>query len=251
MLALPAPEEDSAERLRTTVEAHEDGSGLEVPVKFKGPEARLHVYDLLKDKATTDRLLSLGLGFFHASVEVYGAEWSFGRHNEEERRHFTGIFSVLPMSYADSWAHREAIPLGSLRHTPEEVWNLLKEMAPRWRGDDYKQLKRNCLHFCTEFCDALGLKPMPSWVSRLASIGDVVLSPLVAVFDFVALANETEEAEKEAKSRSTPALCQDLTVEKDFVEREGETLSLMRATSQSWLLVLEKEQQRAVRDFFS
>ena len=78
----------SAPRLRSTVTSEPTPTSSE---RFAGPEAWLHVYDLKGTKEANNKLQPLGLGLFHAGLELYGIEllgllilggtcfrWSFG-----------------------------------------------------------------------------------------------------------------------------------------------------------------------------
>lgn len=152
-------------------------------VNFQGPEAWLHVYDLNGTEGTNNTLHPLGLGLFHAGLEVYGVEWSFGgAFVPPGHLPVTGIHSMPPRSCPGA-TYRESISLGAVPHSAEEVWQILLELAVQWLATAYHPLKRNCLNFCSEFATALELQDVPSWVGRLALAADIILSPVLGLLE--------------------------------------------------------------------
>lgn len=109
-------------------------------------------------------------GIFHAGVELLGREWSFG---------FvacgTGVHTSLPRNHPHHH-FRETIRLGPTRLSHEEVLTLMSAMSLEYPGNSYHLLKRNCCHFASDACMRLGVGELPSWIQRLARIGDSVLS---------------------------------------------------------------------------
>lgn len=133
-------------------------------------EVTVHVYDVshsTKVEHANDILYRLGTGIFHAAVEVYGLEWSYGKSKG------SGVFSCQPRS-CKAHHFRESVPMGKTRCTPEEVQNILREMRKEWRGPDYELLKRNCTHFSDDFCRRLGLRRLPRWILNLSAAGVTV-----------------------------------------------------------------------------
>ena len=78
---------------------------------------------------------------------VFGREWSFG-HRESRR---SGVYKHAPREN-EVHSYRESILMGETDLTQHEVEVLVQRMSPRWRGDGYSMLSRNCCHFCDELC---------------------------------------------------------------------------------------------------
>lgn len=132
----------------------------------------LNIYDLSEEWLASNDLfhevLELG-GAFHAGVEVYGREWSFGTF---------GVASNHPRSH-DVHVYRQSLVIGYTKYSPDEVNNILEdEMAPRWAGKSYDLLSRNCCTFSRAFCRRLTGNGIPGWVDRLPRLLNNVTKPL-------------------------------------------------------------------------
>lgn len=139
--------------------------------------AMLHVYDLKGTTGVNDTTLGFGMGLFHAGVEVCGVEWSFGYIDAAGP--VSGVYPWVPRK-CPIGAYRESLPLGKIRaHSARDVWRLVGRMAGEWLGTDYQPLKRNCLDFCNEFCRHLHVQELPVWIGRLATVADVLFTPLL------------------------------------------------------------------------
>jgi hypothetical protein len=152
----------------------------------------LHVYDVFSDEtvqAVNTVLQRVGTGAFHAGVEVYGQEWSYGY-----TPNCTGIVVCTPKANP-AHRYRETIVMGSTSLSQIEVTNLLNVMCTEWIGMDYDLLLRNCCHFCDAFCGKLGVGSLPPWVTNLAGAGarfvDGVSSAASKLNGFVDAAAET------------------------------------------------------------
>lgn len=132
-----------------------------VPVK-------LHIYNV-GCSATVKTLNSVlrlgGSGIYHAAVEIYGLEWSYGYAQEG-----SGVFWCEP-THCEMHQYRECKDLGTVRMSKGRVDDLLDTLAQEWSGADYDLLRRNCCHFCAEFARRLGCSPVPSWVLHAAGTG--------------------------------------------------------------------------------
>lgn len=140
-----------------------------------GTEVTLHIYDVSHSEKVVkvnDILEKLGTGAFHAAVEVYGLEWSYGK------AFGCGIFHNLPKT-CKAHHYRESHPMGrtSLRET--EVHDLLQDMHKDWPGASYDLLSHNCTHFSNALCERLGVGSIPSWVMNLGAAGAAVERGLV------------------------------------------------------------------------
>mmetsp|Transcript_66103 Transcript_66103/g.123305 ORF Transcript_66103/g.123305 Transcript_66103/m.123305 type:complete len:345 (+) Transcript_66103:44-1078(+) len=132
----------------------------------------LHIYDLTRDasaRKVNSVLTAMGAGAYHAGVEVFGVEWSFGCEVGDVGE--SGIFSVQPRGATDHH-YRGHLPLGMTTKSHNEVMRILDAMGPRWQSSAYDLLRHNCCHFCDEFCDELGVDGLPFWVSlNIAGLG--------------------------------------------------------------------------------
>ncbi|SBS82690.1 PPPDE peptidase, putative [Plasmodium ovale curtisi] len=123
---------------------------------------------------------------FHAGVEVYGYEYSFGYIVDGE----TGV-TKTSARYHPYHVYRESIPMmeklasqkqaRDITHitctvkvyqcktplTKEEVDMLVEVMKLQWIGDTYDILSRNCLNYADYFCNLLDVGSIPDWVMSL------------------------------------------------------------------------------------
>jgi len=151
---------------------------LEEPPEFlqgvtvtEDPAVRLHIYDVTTKRAvqrTNKVFRKLGTGAFHAAVEVFGAEYSFGGCQTG-----TGVFCCPPMS-CEGHHYRETLDMGSTAKTMNETADIIFELSERWLGVEYDLLRHNCTHFCRELLERLEVEPMPRWVLNLAGAGATV-----------------------------------------------------------------------------
>merc|ERR1712136_501852 len=107
---------------------------------------------------------AMGVGAFHAAVEVYGQEWSFGYRPDGG----SGIFCSRPRQ-CDLHIYRESVVMGSTLLSELKVHEIMKRMAKEWPGGNYDVLQRNCCHFSEEFCAKLGVGPLPPWANNFAA----------------------------------------------------------------------------------
>mmetsp|Transcript_17152 Transcript_17152/g.30080 ORF Transcript_17152/g.30080 Transcript_17152/m.30080 type:complete len:456 (+) Transcript_17152:106-1473(+) len=145
----------------------------------KPPSVRLHIYDVTGNEAVSflNRVFRvLGTGAFHAGVEIYGTEWSFGCANDGG----TGVFSCLPMKCSEH-TYREAIDMGDTLLHEQEVMMLMTTLSTEWQGEAYDMLHNNCCHFSDTLCRRLGVGRVPTWVTNLACAGAAVDDGLRAV----------------------------------------------------------------------
>lgn len=134
-----------------------------------GAEVVLNLYDyngdaMVHDFNTWGRYV--GLGAFHAAVEVYGLEWSYGFTEGPD-----AIYSCMPKSNS-SHQYRESIPLGVTFFSMHQVERLLHQMGKEWPGQSYNLLWRNCCHFADDLSQRLGVGAIPQWVTPTLGIAD-------------------------------------------------------------------------------
>mmetsp|Transcript_38546 Transcript_38546/g.81792 ORF Transcript_38546/g.81792 Transcript_38546/m.81792 type:complete len:418 (-) Transcript_38546:69-1322(-) len=158
-------------------------------------QAFLHIYDLKGVAGLNDTTISMGLGVFHVGIEVYGVEWSYGYFDSPNL--VSGVYPFHPKK-CPIGTYRESQSLGPIRaHSAADVWRLLEALATEWLGHEYHPLKYNCLDFCRELSRLLHLQEMPTWVGRLATVADALLTPLLDSFQVRLVPHvETEEAER-------------------------------------------------------
>jgi len=133
----------------------------------------LHVYDVSSHpaiKKVNGVLGRAGTGAYHAGVEAYGKEWSFG----STEMGGTGVGYCTPGQNECFDSYVKAIPLGHTSLSPCEVQVLMKRLADDWQEEDYDLLRCNCCHFSAELCRQLGVDDVPNWVLNLASAGAVL-----------------------------------------------------------------------------
>uniref|UniRef100_A0A7S1A0J0 PPPDE domain-containing protein n=1 Tax=Noctiluca scintillans TaxID=2966 RepID=A0A7S1A0J0_NOCSC len=138
----------------------------------------LHVYHVGGHAAVrglNSMLKPLGVGAFHAAVEVHGKEWSYGMSTAGT----SGIFSCAPRR-CDSHVYLESQYLGRTSLSDKSVRRMLNEMSKKWLGQDYSLTRHNCCDFANEFCQRLEVSPLPAWVNRLGS-ASAALDPAPAV----------------------------------------------------------------------
>lgn len=150
----------------------------------------LNIYDVAGASAinrVNQLLRPVGTGLFHAGVQIYGEEWSFGASAAEDESAWslsfagssgrsgevtdallcTGVFSCEPRG-CEPHRYRESVVMGRTRMSPDEVRELLDLLQEDWLGLHYDVLRRNCCHFADSLCQYLGVGPVPAWVTNLA-----------------------------------------------------------------------------------
>lgn len=134
-------------------------------------QVMLHVYDVGNTnfiRRANKVFRRLGTGAFHAGVEIFGVEYSFGYTD-----YGTGVFGVPPGGNIGHH-YREALEMGETECSMHEVADILQDMADRWKGPEYDLLNHNCVYFCRDLLDELDVTPMPTWVVNLAGAGATV-----------------------------------------------------------------------------
>lgn len=131
----------------------------------------LHIYDVPSHptaRRMNGALRRIGTGAFHAGVEVYGQEWSFG--SAEEDSSGTGLFVCAPRG-CEGHAYRESLPMGHTPVSEEDVRRLLGTLSKQWLAKDYDMLRKNCCHFSDMLCQQLQVGKIPGWIRNLSGIG--------------------------------------------------------------------------------
>jgi len=132
----------------------------------------LHIYDVFGALEKVNTFMKpVGSGAFHAAVEAYGKEWSYGWAAEGSE----GIYWSQPRSN-DRHRYRESVKMGGTALNETEVIKAVLDMKHRWRGCEYDILVQNCCHFSDALCRTLGVGPAPEWVLHLAGAGAALAS---------------------------------------------------------------------------
>lgn len=126
-----------------------------------GTKIILNLYDL---SPANSYLFPLGLGIHHSGIEIMGTEYTFASGS--------GIFSHDPRE-ANGATFRESIELGIFDGGSRDVDSIINHLRMNFRGDSYNIVSKNCNHFSNSFALALLNKPIPSYINRIASIGNM------------------------------------------------------------------------------
>ena len=114
---------------------------------------------------------TMGAGIFHAAIEVYGKEYSFGGTLTKDSK-VTGVFSSNPKS-CPMHHYRESVYLGDCHLSKMHVEQILGYLKPNWLASSYNVFKKNCCHFSKEFSIQLGVGDIPGWVYTLAESASI------------------------------------------------------------------------------
>lgn len=131
----------------------------------------LNIYDVLTpdDPATIPRLNNVlvhcGLGVFHTGVQVWGREFAFGGHPDDD----SGVFEVPPKK-CPAVRYRSTLLLGYTKVSEPDVEELADFLGTtEYVGNRYSLISRNCNTFSQHFTRLLGVQDkFPAWVNRLA-----------------------------------------------------------------------------------
>eukprot|EP00931_Biecheleriopsis_adriatica_P105755 TRINITY_DN80290_c0_g1_i1.p1 TRINITY_DN80290_c0_g1~~TRINITY_DN80290_c0_g1_i1.p1 ORF type:complete len:444 (+),score=73.31 TRINITY_DN80290_c0_g1_i1:28-1359(+) len=140
----------------------------------------LNVYDLAPMTSTLNSVLCntvvKTLGAFHAAIEVHGEEWGFYRQPDPDA---CGVFRSRQPRQHPVHVYRQSVNLGTTTLKDFEVWRLIRtDVLDRWPSGRYDLLRSNCIHFCEELAELLGVNPVPSWVRGLHETGAAAASLL-------------------------------------------------------------------------
>mmetsp|Transcript_4210 Transcript_4210/g.11448 ORF Transcript_4210/g.11448 Transcript_4210/m.11448 type:complete len:446 (-) Transcript_4210:160-1497(-) len=130
----------------------------------------LHVYDVSNQekiqKINSVTKVAAGGGIFHAAVQAFGLEYSFGGC----KKNVTGVFKNKPRK-CPMHHYRESIFLGDCDLSEAQVKAIIERMKPEWMGPTYNLLRKNCCSFSKEFAAELGVGNLPAWLYKFADYG--------------------------------------------------------------------------------
>lgn len=160
----------------------------------------LNIYDLSEDWLVANdvfhEVVELG-GAFHAGVQIYGREWSFGHE---------GVCCQWPRTH-DVHVYRQSILIGYTKYAPEEVDLILEdEMFSKWPGKSYDMLSRNCCSFSRSFCRRLTGACIPNWVDRLPRLLNAVRKPVKGMADVATGIGQLVPASAVSGARRHPSI---------------------------------------------
>jgi len=156
----------------------------------------LHIYDAVPHTAVqkvNGVLSSMGTGAYHAGVEVYGREWSFG----STEMGGSGVDCCVEPGQNDLYTYVKRVPLGYTSLSPFDVQVLLRRLSDEWQEEDYDLLRCNCCHFSAELCRQLGVEAVPNWVLNLAGAGAVLDDSIQTAKSLPAKASARARASRE------------------------------------------------------
>lgn len=136
-------------------------------------------------------------GIFHAAVEIFGKEYSFGGTMQKSRSKISGVFACEPKK-CPMHHYRESVYLGDCELTPLQAYRILKDMRPHWLATDYNLFHKNCCFFSREFAIQLGVGDIPEWVYSLATTAEFI----EPYFNY--LAQRAQARAETAKPTTTP-----------------------------------------------
>jgi len=137
-----------------------------------GQDVWLHIYDVFGALERVNTFMKpVGSGAFHAGVEVFGKEWSYGYADQGA----PGVYWCPPRCNCRH-RYRESVSMGTTRLSEGEVLKLVLDLKNQWVGCNYDVLVQNCCHFCDVFCRRLGVGPTPEWLMHLAGAGAALAS---------------------------------------------------------------------------
>lgn len=137
----------------------------------------VNIYDLFKHNNVTK---VIGMGAFHSGIQVFGQEFSFAGHQQEN---VTGILISTPKDCSIPGVQfRESIHVGVTYFTKDEVFREFLDMADEFEGPSYNVLLKNCNNFSESFLkrllsgshghtfDSAPKDILPNYVNRAARV---------------------------------------------------------------------------------
>jgi hypothetical protein len=162
----------------------------------------LNVYDVSNNtriEKVNKYIKAVGAGgIFHAAIEIFGKEYSFGvtlRRNTK----VTGIFACEPKQ-CPMHHYRESVYLGDCDLTPAQVERILEDLRPQWLASSYNIFRKNCCFFSREFAIQLGVGDIPEWVYSLATSAEFIEPYAIKLNEYLA-----QRTKATTNTKTTPA----------------------------------------------
>ena len=114
---------------------------------------------------------------YHSGVELYGGEYVFGGGGGS-----SGVTAQRPRvpPAGSGWTFYQTVDIGPCLLSREEALRCVQQLQRDFPAQSYDLTQRNCNHFAEEMCQRLCHKGIPSWVNRLATLGQAVRSAVGA-----------------------------------------------------------------------
>jgi len=131
-----------------------------------------NVYDVMDSFKVFNKVAGLfGSGAYHAGIEVFDREISFGGFEPDyEWQQESGLIFCGPRQ-CEAHSYRESLILGRTECSSSDVDVVVSQMEGEWPGGSYNLLENNCCHFSDAFAQRLGMRPLPRWIFNLAATG--------------------------------------------------------------------------------
>eukprot|EP01066_Platyproteum_vivax_P004998 Platyproteum_vivax@DN1638_c0_g1_i1.p1 len=134
----------------------------------------LHIYDLDAYTAAINKFVrSWNSGAYHAGIEVYGVEWSFGMTFDDS----SGVSSNPPKCHTGH-IYRESVFLGNTYRDPQSFQEMIQDLRSEWPGKSYNLFRRNCINFCDHMACLLGVGSIPPWLKSVPKKGGVLVDSI-------------------------------------------------------------------------
>jgi hypothetical protein len=133
-------------------------------------------------KASNDALEFIKMGVYHAGIEIFGQEYSFGMDPSGSKDpEKDGVFAVRPRSAVGDF--KESVKLGETKMDKATFSRVLDSIRPQWRAVSYHILKHNCCYFSLALAKAIDPSfeaAFPHYVYKAAGVGGSVVPDIVA-----------------------------------------------------------------------
>lgn len=117
-------------------------------------------------KTSTIVLTPPSRSIYHSGVEVEGMEFSYGGHSFDS----AGIFSNRPKQAPGPVLFQRSILVGVTDYSKDEILDILRQMAPNYKGNRYHLLTKNCNTFTDDLVWRLTRQRSPRWINRLVRL---------------------------------------------------------------------------------
>lgn len=152
-------------------------------------------------------------GIFHAGVEIFGLEWSFGFTEED----VTGVSYCVPRTHPQH-TYRVTVKMGETEFRKTQVNALILKLMDTWRGCEYDLIHHNCLDYANDLCKELGVGRIPGWIDR---------------FGRAASSLDNFYANTSDRMQRTSTLVRSVTADLDSKVRSGEAAQAGREAAQN------------------
>lgn len=146
------------------------------PLHLEPSDVTLNMYHLSASAGWLNEkfLRSAELGLVHVGVEVWGSEWSFRYYDDAwDDNILTGVHCYAPKEPGNSnYVFAEALVLGKTPLSPDECYQLIKNLKDEWPASSYHLTRRNCLTFAEHLIRQLQVPgELPKWIRGASEIG--------------------------------------------------------------------------------